>query len=415
MSNIISYRPAIKVSQRFGYFYVAKFTAAELLKLSYPDPLRKENEQLRGHQRIINEERRKEILKYIESVDCAFPSSIILAANFPPDKEGQLEDDDEVRWDVVFENGAHRLKIPDINKKMAVIIDGQHRVLAFEEASPEKLKMELICSVYLDLPSSLQAFLFATINSNQKPVPKNIAYELFGFDLASEEPETWSPDKLAISLCRKLNKDEDSPFKNHIVPGAVVLDEVGEEFDEQRWRVSTACIVDCILRLITSKPKDDKYLLYKDGVDPFKKRSRLMLDKRKDKSPLRELYINGNDGVIYLIIVNFFNVVKKLFEKSFENSSALSKTIGIQGLFDVLRYYVLYENKHGHLRDVDFKESAFRSLLEKSETVDFSDDMFMKFSGVGRGRVKDAFLVKSGHKELSNVKNEEFREWLKDN
>jgi hypothetical protein len=29
--------------------------------------------------------------------------------------------------------------------------------------------------------------------------------------------------------------------------------------------------------------------------------------------------------------------------------------------------------------------------------------------------VKDAFLVKSGHKELSNVKNEEFREWLKDN
>lgn len=408
MSTTDNSRIALKIKQRFGPFFVAKFTAEELLKMSYPDPLRRENEQLKGHQRLIQEERRKEILKYIESVDCAFPSSIILAANFPYDKDGQVEQDELVRWSVSYEDGIHRLKIPDVEKKMAVIIDGQHRVLAFKEATKEKKEMELVCSVYLDLPSSLQAFLFATINANQKPVPKNIAYELFGFDLASETPETWSPDKLAISLCRKLNK-EDSPFNKHIVPGAIVLD---EDDTEQSWHVSTACIVDCILRLITSKPKEDKYLLYKDGLSRFKKRSRRLLNERKDRSPLRELYINGNDGVIYRIIVNYFQAVENIFEESFEAGSALSKTIGIQGLFDVLRFYVSEKNKNLRLKDVDLTLSAFETMFDKSKNVNFSDDMFMKFSGVGRGRVKDAILVKAGLKDISKVKSVEFREWL---
>jgi DNA phosphorothioation-associated DGQHR protein 1 len=238
MSDYVIDRPAIRVNQRFGHFYVVKFTANELLRIAYPEHLRRKNGVLVGNQRLINKDRAHAINDYIGSANCAFPNSIILAANFRKDDDGALCEDDDYCW-TVKKNGnseSYNLVVPKI-EPMAVIIDGQHRLEGFREAGDEARNMELICSVYLDLPSSLQAFLFATINSTQKPVPKSLAYELFGFDLTKEPPETWSPDKLAISICRKLNDDEKSPFFGHIKPGATSDDSVKDPSEEEEEKV----------------------------------------------------------------------------------------------------------------------------------------------------------------------------------
>lgn len=407
-----SERIAIKIEQSFGYFFVSKFTARELLAISYSEPLRKEKEGYFGNQRLLNEDRRQEIVKYINSINCAVPNSIILAANFPPEKGGQLEDNDDLRWRVKLpdeKEDAYKLVIPDLSRKMAIIIDGQHRVFAFEDVFEDRKDTELICSIYLDLPNSLQAFLFATINSTQKPVPKNIAYELFGFDLTNEAPETWSPDKLAISLCRKLNEDDSSPFAGYIKPGALIIEESVDS-----WQVSTACIVDCILRLISSKPTDDKSLLFKDGISKENKRSRKLLEnQRRDSSPLRELYIKGKDGVIYRIIINFFKAAEEVFKLfSGKKQTALSKTIGIQALFDVLRFYILDQKKMKSLDKIDFTQEKFERILRSSKEEDFGKDFFMKFSGVGRSRVRDVILVNSELKKIADIKSDETKEWL---
>jgi len=398
---------AFQVDQRFGSFYVVKFQACELLELAYSEPLRREDDLLLGNQRQLSEQRRKSIRNYINSSECAFPNSIILAANFPKDGNGQNEDDDNVRWSVQPNEDHFYLEIPTM-APMAVIIDGQHRLMGFRDADLNAKKMELVCSVYMDLPSSLQAFLFATINSTQKAVDKSLAYELFGFDLVNESPDAWSPDKLAISLCRKLNIDHDSPFDGHIKPGAIVEMPLGQDGE---WKVSTSCIVDSILRLISSNPKDDKTSLYKFGE---KQRLRHKLSSgRRDSSPLRELYLNNHDGVIYGIICNFFNAAKFVYESFFKESSALNKTIGIQGLFDVLKLYIL-SNKGVNLQEVDFTFNAFSEVFKKSKHINFKDDMFMKFSGVGRSRVRDAISVAAGLKNIGEISNEEFRNWVND-
>jgi hypothetical protein len=45
--------------------------------------------------------------------------------------------------------------------------------------------MQLICSIFFELPKPYQAQLFATINSTQKPVDKSLTYELFGYNSAT--------------------------------------------------------------------------------------------------------------------------------------------------------------------------------------------------------------------------------------
>ena len=79
--------------------------------------------------------------------------------------------------------------------------------------------MELLCSVYLDLPLAYHARIFTNININQKRVDKNLAYNLFQFDMEQGEPETWSPETLAVYFARVLEKDNDSPFKGKIKLG----------------------------------------------------------------------------------------------------------------------------------------------------------------------------------------------------
>lgn len=225
---------AVLVEQPLYSFFAAAIPARLLLKVAFSDAMEAHMKddgsgyRVEATQRIIQSKRLTQIAGYIDREDSGFPNAIILAANFCQDglieEDGDPEDEAEGesprlsrRWTVEADGaGSYRLTIPSADK-LAAIIDGQHRLFAFAEAKvAARLNMNLLCSIFLDLPKPYQAQIFATINSNQKPVDKSLTYELFGYNIDEEPAELWSPDKLAVFLTRKLSVDLESPLRGRV-------------------------------------------------------------------------------------------------------------------------------------------------------------------------------------------------------
>ena len=214
--NIYLKIPCFPVVQPLGTFYLCSINSEILRELTYPDALtiggidktRPGIYKLSGNQREEITEKRMQIGRFIDSVEASFPNTIILGANV--DENGDQINDLELKWEIEKIADSYKLVIP-IKKKNARIIDGQHRLRGFDYSSLNK-NFDLPCSVYIDLPLAIQASIFATININQKKVDRSLAFELFGYNLDDEPAESWSPEKLAIFLTRKLNTEDESPL-----------------------------------------------------------------------------------------------------------------------------------------------------------------------------------------------------------
>lgn len=326
----------------------------------------------------------------------AFPNSIILSANY--NQYGILKEDDLDRWRInKNEDGSIKLIIPR-KVKLAAIIDGQHRLNAFDFVKDRsKLKeIELLCSVYFDLPNSYQAFLFATINSNQKKVDRSLALEQFGYNVDDEPAKAWTPEKFAVFISRKLNTDKEiSKLYKHIKVAPLNVDKLFLENISESWVVSTATVVDGVTSLISTNPKRDRVLMqHKNWLSG---RSRELISEIKDPSPLRYLFLNLYDQKIYDIITDYFKVVDSLYWQNAPKNSYIIKTVGIQALFDVLK---------GILKSIEVKPETnidFKSILKDSEKLDFSDRFFQS-SGIGRSRIRNAINLKIGNLTIDKIK-----------
>lgn len=392
--------PVIEVTQPIGDFYIASIPVHILLDTCYSDRLRAIKKpdgsyELEGNQRAQNPTRLKQIADYINTSEMAFPNSIILSANFRPGTE-ELERDESIRWKVEFEdsgdvsNRVGRIVIPT-DTRLVSIIDGQHRLFAFDRANPERLNTPLICSIFLDLPKPFQAYLFATINSTQRPVNRSQTYELFGYNIEDEPADAWGPEKLAVFLARKLNADPDSPLHNRIMIAAendIVLSRSLAK-NTGFWMISMATIVDGIANLFSSNTSRDAIKLSKTSF--FSSKSRGLLKDITDKSPLRREYLDTNDKLIYEIVNAFFVAANiKLFSNAGPDSFII-KTVGIQALFDILKKLSV---KAIEARDVSV--SFFENYLDKVSDMDFSSEVFRNASGSGRTQIRKSLESKLG-------------------
>ena len=172
MSNFLEL-PTIKIIQPLGIFYSVMVPADVLKEITFVARAKYKSEgifnkilsPIKGTQRESVVKREKEIAAYIDSSESALPNAIIIGANIK--ENGNLADEID-RWHVVeVQKGFYKLIIPS-KKALASVIDGQHRLNGC--AWSERKNFNLICSVYLDLPSPYHAYLFATINANQKKV-----------------------------------------------------------------------------------------------------------------------------------------------------------------------------------------------------------------------------------------------------
>jgi len=231
--------------------------------------------------------------------------------------------------------------------------------------------------------------LFATINSTQKPVDKSLTYELFGYNLDEEEEQYWSPDKLAVFLARRLATDANSPLRGRILVAPKKDDALSRISAGTSWKVSTAVAVEGVMRLFTSNPKKDTTNL----LDGERKKRQALLSLRKDKSPLRQAYLESQDAVIYTMVLNFLLACESSFWKGAQPGSFITKTVGIQALFDILR---LLAEKAYEQRDISVK--YFSDQLREAGGIDFSGDEFRNASGSGRAAIKNAIASAIGLK-----------------
>lgn len=400
--------PAIKIEQPMATFFAVSLPAKVLLETCFSDHVQAKKTQdgydLVGTQRALNKIRLKEISEYIDRNDSAFPNSIILAANYhesgytlneylESEKNDSLnsanfnENLKSAEWiiteiqnpnsDLTF----HILTIPTPNK-LAAIIDGQHRLFGFSKdhlKNSKRLDMELLCSVYIDLPKPYQAQIFATINSKQKQVDKSLTYDLYGYNISDEDLEYLSPDRLAVFFTRRLAILEESPFFNRIKIKPYQEDKT----DKEDWSISTAAVVEGIMKLFSSNPtKDTNFLL---SGDKQKKRYTLEDDTRTDNSPLRDLYIECEDKILFHVVLNFFKACQNILWKNALPSSFITKTIGIQALFDILK-----QISKDAIDGGDIRPQYFEALLSPAKNINFADELYRNASGSGRKEIREA-------------------------
>ena len=354
---------AIKVKQPLGEFYIAKIKAGELLKISTSSVARYDKYgNLKGNQRPLDIKRLKAIANFIMSDEMSFPTSILVAANI--NDEGVIIEDVKSRWTVEKTSlpDVYNLVVPD--NISSLIIDGQHRLNAFKYADPNCKEIELVCSIFIDLPNPYQAYLFATINGNQKRVDKSLALELFGYDVENEPQNTWSPEKLAVYLTRKFNFRKNSPLFQKIKLAPLYSD-MDELVDKDQWLLSTAAMVEGIMSLISTNPQRDRDFLAMKKNNMWGDKTRHAL-VNNGKPVLRDLYINSKDDELYSVLEKYFHSVKNILWDNATENSVILKTIGISVLFDILQNiiekydiqdsYDLYINK---IRDINYSSNYF--------------------------------------------------------
>ncbi|MDG7001769.1 MAG: DGQHR domain-containing protein [Nitrososphaerota archaeon] len=407
--------PALVVKQPLGEFYVIQLPACVLLDTAYSDRLEAirvddGSYKLDGSQRQLTEPRLKQIGQYIGTVESAFPNSIILAANFRHE-DGLFEEDTENQWklEMMSRDGAAMITIPK-PLKLAAIIDGQHRLFGFRFAPKDRLDFPLVCSVYFGLPKPFQAFLFATINSTQKAVDKSQTYELFGYNVEEEPPDAWTPDKLAVFLSRKLNTEKDSPLEGRIMIAAEneIVDTRSEAHKLGRWMVSMAAVVEGIVSLISANPKADSYHMHEYRILAGRKRSLLTSSKSGNKTPLRRVYIENNDKLIYTLIKNYLTATDLGLWRKASPKSYIHKTVGIQASFDVLRELALEAIE---MKDVSVE--FFNKKLLPAIKVRFEDDFFSQASGTGRVRIRNALELCLRLKRVEDLSEEDRGKYMK--
>jgi|GEM_PF-370756 DGQHR domain protein len=370
---------AIKVQQPLGDFYITKIKAGDLLNIAYTEEFRyKKDGTQEGTQRPTDEKRLKEISNYIRSEEMCFPSSILIALNKDTLFDAMSNEDEENLFGIhCVKDDIYELIIPD-SKKCALIIDGQHRLKAFKYVDSALQNIELVCSVFFDLPNPYQAYLFATINGNQKKVDKSLALEFFGYNVEEEPHEQWTPEKLAVYLTRKLNFKNDSPLFHQLKLAASY-----DDSENERKLASTAAMAEGILSLISSNPKRDRDIISATKNSFFTRKNRNIVAEIKDLSPLRDLFIKCLDDKLYDILANFFTVVNKLIWDKANPNAVIKKTIGILALFDLLKNIIKRNDSDISLLSKD----NFINYIASFSFVNFSDNFFST-SGLGQGRIK---------------------------
>ncbi|MCJ7650180.1 MAG: DGQHR domain-containing protein [Candidatus Lokiarchaeota archaeon] len=282
-------------------------------------------------QRPYDEKRVEEIKHYVLGKDKLFKKGKDITAT------GYIPNAIVINLDSKFKldenSGDYFISFPEKNKikgyKNAIeIIDGQHRLLAFDNDVSEKLgkdSYQITFVAFFNLTMDEKREIFMVLNERQKSVSKNILLRHKKLlNLLLDEDET------RYEVLSRLNADKDSPFFEKLIVG-------GEKI---KYGIK---IVEFDRDLNNSKALDD--LIKSNG----------------------QLRTDGNK-----LIKNYFNAWRKVFSEIwFVNNNTITKMAGIRfmchlfpSLYDVLR-------NQGN----DFRIEKFVKLIKDIKS-DYFDDKF---------------------------------------
>jgi DNA sulfur modification protein DndB len=215
--------PFISVQQKKHGFKLVSLPAGLLTRISYAAVRRKDAEE-GAVQRILNTSRIAGIKDFALKMG-DFPASIVL---------------NWISGSLTTNNG--KVEIPD-EPRVAQIIDGQHRVAGLKSAiedDPSIADCQIPVAIYEGLDTAHSAQIFISINTEQRPAPKSLVFDLYGVT-ASElmDPAAIRANDIVAHL-----GSEDQPYFNWIkLPNQ----------DRQRGGVALSTAVNAIKPLVETK------------------------------------------------------------------------------------------------------------------------------------------------------------------
>lgn len=288
----------IEIKQPIGIFYVGKMDSKTLINISKVHR-RGINDSRNGIQRELQINRAKEIANYCKDPDAAFPTPIVLSIN---SDDIQIEKKIEDIYTLSFNE----------NHPIAEILDGQHRIEGIKNS--QNFETEMMIAIMFDLSEEEKAYVFSTINSNQKKVDKSLIYDLFEISTGR------SPLKTCHDIARILNSNESSPFYKR-------LKMLGKKRSATEI-LSQGMFVTHLVRLISKTPQKDEISIKNNET------------LTSDPSLIfREYFINNKDEIILKILTNYFNSVATVFDtewKDKNNNYILAKSTGYGALLKAL-------------------------------------------------------------------------------
>src|SRR5260370_19300374 len=157
---------------------------------------------MKGFQRIVNEDRAKQIARTVLDQNRAFPNAITLATDL---KEVKLSS-----------NGSgNGVVLP--GRARFLVVDGQHRLWAQKFSDKDG---QYACIIHLNKTEQEMAELFLEINDNQRRVPSSLRWDL----VRLVRPARDEAAVTAADLVYELANREDSPFY-------IAIDLTGERKD----------------------------------------------------------------------------------------------------------------------------------------------------------------------------------------
>lgn len=337
----------IEVTQPLGTFLIAKVKASELLAISFRNE-RIFNEDLSryvGIQRKLKDSKIQSIKKFVTTRDATFPNTII----------GTLKDSELYKYDKDKKELAIEIR-DDANEKAFQVIDGQHRLWAFEDEDVAD-KFDLIVTFFLGLDIDDQAYIFSIINMTQSRLDPSLAMDL------AELSKITTPENFVHSITKSFNNKADSPWHEAIkMIGS-------KDLSSANGIISQYTFNQGILNYIY------------DIKETFNIRN-ILLDNKNDRKNLKNIkmdsekyifwkyYVNSEELELYEILTAYFNALRDTFNTEWlKTEYILCKTTGyfaIMALFGDIYKKIIDENKQKYLKDKEWYKELFANNSEEN-------------------------------------------------
>lgn len=276
--------PFLAVNQRGKEFILTRLPAGLLTRVSYA-AVRGVDQEPGAVQRVLNS-RRINSVKTFTLAGGDYPNVIVL--NWV-----------EKNHPIIRSNG--RIEIPDM-PRAAQLIDGQHRVAGLTAAIEEDRSLENLqipVAIYEGLDTATCANIFLSINTEQKPVPRSLVFDLYG---VADETIVDSAAARATDIARHLNDEPSSPYAGQIkLPGS----------PRRKGGIALSTAVTAIKPLV-----DEKGDLEQMGMTSLEMQTK--------------------------VIGNFFSALRSRYDRSWDDTSnAFMYAAGFMGAIDFLRFKML--------------------------------------------------------------------------
>jgi DGQHR domain-containing protein len=208
--------------------------------------------------------------------------------------------------------------LPVVNRS-AQIIDGQHRLAGIRAAidsNPDIANLQLPVAIYENLMTRQCADIFLSINTEQKPVPRSLVFDLYGI---ASEPTIDAAATRARDIAIFLNEEEDSPYKDAMkLPGA----------PRKKGGIALSTAVTALKDLV-----EERGSLEQIGATELEMQQR--------------------------IIFNYFSVIKDIYQDDWESSSnAFMYASGFLGAIDFFKLRLIpYCNKNRSFKKETISEA----------------------------------------------------------